>query len=195
MSDRCVLKGNETHSPTQTRTSNCSLRCRRKRAHGRIWRPLRPARTIRARIKHLNSFGIPGIKAGKGGRVPYTFEIISELMIALAVEETGADPTDSAQILKATWDHGISKWARLALSEESAESPVFLKITPQFMSRAWISQTSPRTTINGFQEGKSQDRIFEREIIGATRARKWISFRNLTEDFRVLSAALEQVES
>ena len=152
----------------------------------------------------MNLLGIPGIKAGKGGRIAYTLEIISQLMIALAVEETGADPTDSAQILKATWDHGISKWARLALSEESAENPVFLKITPQFMSRAWISQTSPRTTINGFQQyEEDRDRaegnvkrnsVLEREIIGATRARKWISFRNLTEDFKVLASVLEQVD-
>ena len=151
---------------------------------------------MRARLKHLNLLGLPGIKAGKGQRVAYTLEYISQWLIALLIEETGVDPTVAARLVKETWGHGISDWARLAVDEESEDNHVFLKLRPQLMTGPWVQETSPLATIRaigGFQSTREQGmgNVVEREVIGAVRDRKWICLRDLTADFKVLMASLE----
>lgn len=151
---------------------------------------------MRARLKHLNLLGLPGIKAGKGQRIAYTLEHVSQWLIALLIEETGVDPTVAAGLVKETWGHGMSDWARLAVSEESEQNHVFLKLRPQLMTGPWRNETSPMATvraIGGFQSTREpgMGNVVEREVIGAVRDRKWICLRDLSEDFKVLMAWLE----
>jgi hypothetical protein len=155
---------------------------------------------LRARLKHLNLLGMPGLKVGKGQRIAYSLEQIAQWVIALLIEETGVDPTIAARLVKETWGHGIRDWARLAVSKESEENHVFLKLRPQLMTGPWVHKTSPLASIRsigGFQQYLSApgQRIgnVERELINAVRDRKWICLRDLTVDFEVLIASLEEV--
>lgn len=154
---------------------------------------------LRARLKHLNALGLPGLKVGKGQRIAYSLEQIAQLMVALLIEETGVDPTVAARLVKETWDKGIGDWVRRAVDEESEENHVFLKLRPQLMTGPWVNKESPLATIRaigGFRQhqgppgGPWIDNV-EREIIGALRDRKWISLRDLTADFEVLTTSLD----
>jgi hypothetical protein len=156
---------------------------------------------LKARLKHLNMLGLPGLKVGKGQRVAYSLEHVSQWMICLLIEETGADPTVAARLVKETWGHGIGDWARRAMDEESEDNHVFLKLRPQLMTGPWVHETSPLATIRsigGFQQylsapGERRIGNVERELIGAVRDRKWFSVRDLTADFEVLMASLGEI--
>jgi hypothetical protein len=156
---------------------------------------------LRARLKHLNMLGLPGLKVGKGQRIAYSLEQVAQWMIALLIEETGVDPTAAARLVKETWSNGISDWARRAMDEESEENHVFLKLRPQLMTGPWVHETSPLATIRsigGFQQylsapGGRWIGNVERELIGAVRDRKWICLRDLTADFEVLMASLKEI--
>ena len=124
---------------------------------------------LRARLKHLNMLGLPGLKPGKGQRIFYSLEQVAQWLVALLIEETGVDPTVAASLVKETWSHGIGDWARLALDEASEASHVFLKLRPQLMTGPWMHATSPHATIRaigGFQQ-HADENVVEREVIGA----------------------------
>jgi hypothetical protein len=158
---------------------------------------------LRARLKHLNLLGMPGLKVGKGQRIAYSLEQVAQWMIALLIEETGVDPTVAARLVKETWGHGIGDWARLAVDKKSEENHVFLKLRPQLMTGPWVHETSPLASIRsigGFQQylsapGGRWIGNVERELIGAVRDRKWICLRDLTADFEVLMNSLDGEKS
>ena len=151
---------------------------------------------MRARLKHLNSLGMPGLKVGKGQRIAYSLEQIAQWLVALLIEETGVDPVVAAGLVKETWSHGIGDGTRLAMGEESAENHVFLKLRPQLMTGSWLHETSPLATVRAigvFQQSSGGLANVERELIGAVRDRKWFSVRDLTADFEVLMSSLREV--
>jgi hypothetical protein len=153
---------------------------------------------LKGRLKHLNTRGLPALQVGRGTRISYSLEQISQLLLALLIEETGVDPVVVVRLIKETWNHGIRDWAQLAVNEESKANHVFLKMRPQLMTGPWINETSPLASIRsigGFQQhlsgpGRRIDNV-ERELIGAVRDRKWICLRDLTADFEVLTTSLE----
>ena len=110
---------------------------------------------LRARLKHLNTLGLPGLQPGKGQRIFYSPEQVAQWLVALLIEETGVDPTVAARTVEEFWAHGLSDWTRLAASEESHASHVFLKLRPQLMTGPWLRETSRLATIRaigGFQQ-------------------------------------------
>jgi hypothetical protein len=151
---------------------------------------------LKGRLKHLNTRGLPGLQVGRGARIAYSLAQISQLLLALLIEETGVDPTVAVRLIKETWNHGISDWARLAVSEESKANHVFLKMRPQLMTGSWVHETSPLASIRsigGFQQSSDGLGNVERELIGAVRDRKWICLRDLTADFEVLMSSLQEI--
>ena len=58
-------------------------------------------------------------------------------------------------------------------------------------ARSSLRSTASSNIIDSAAPGDKRIDNLGREIIGAARGRKWVSIRNLTEDFRVLLASLE----
>ena len=168
---------------------------------------------LKARLKHLNLLGLPGLKVGKGQRIFYSLEQISQLMIALLIEETGVDPTVAADLVKRTWGMTIGDWARQAMDEDSRNNHnhVFLQLQPLLMTGPWGKLQNPNYTvrsIGGFKQyreppgrdGEPPRRehrmsLVQHHVMAAVRDRKWICLRDITADFEVLLNSLEGEKS
>jgi hypothetical protein len=159
---------------------------------------------LKARLKHLNALGLPGLKVGKGQRIAYTFEWIAQLMVALLIEETGVDPIVAAKLVKGTWEMSTGDWVRQAADEKSKDNHVFLKLQPLLMTGPWGKLQNPLYTvrsIGGFRQYRySRGRehrmsLVEHHLTEAVRDRRWICLRDLTADFEVLTNSLDGEKS
>ena len=59
---------------------------------------------LRARLKHLNTLGLPGLQVGKGQRIAYSLEQVAQWLVALLIEETGVDPTVAVRLVQGAWE-------------------------------------------------------------------------------------------
>jgi len=64
---------------------------------------LRPV--LRARLRHLRKIGVPELpNVGSGGRVHYTYEQALEMLVAIALENIGQEPSVAKSIAKIAVD-------------------------------------------------------------------------------------------
>jgi hypothetical protein len=155
---------------------------------------------FRARLKHFQRLGLPGIESGKGTRVAYTFDLACQWLVGLMMAEVGVDPVIIVQVVKTHWKF-LEKWIARAIDPSAAENPVFLTLRPRLMSGAWIGgKSDPETLewIGAFQRYdyylKNPDgRPIQRENIAMMLDQEddWLCVRNLTETLTKLQTALK----
>ena len=101
---------------------------------------------FRARLKHFQRLGLPGIEAGKGTRVRYTYDLACQWLIGLMMAEVGVDPILIARIVKTRWEY-LGPWVRRATDSDATENPVFFSLRPRLMSGAWAGERSDPKTL------------------------------------------------
>jgi hypothetical protein len=161
---------------------------------------------LRGRLKHLNQLGLPGLKAGKGARVRYSSEHVSQWLVALLMAELGIDPTVIVRLIKSHWKQ-IRHWVQQATDNESkAGNHIFLTLRPRLMSAAWAKDKHPLDTVpwvGGFRryDYKRRDakgRSIQRENVAMFLDRcseeGWLCTRDLTDDVERLQGYLDAGE-
>jgi hypothetical protein len=96
---------------------------------------------FRARIKHLQRLGLPGLKSGKGARVEYSVEQASQWLLALLLSEAGIEPVDSIKLIHGYWAKFLPWFKRaqdLKKIHTDAGSHVFLTVRPHLMGEPEI---------------------------------------------------------
>jgi hypothetical protein len=127
---------------------------------------------LRARLKHFQRLGLPGLAPGKGKPLLYSRELAVMWLVALVLAETGLDPVLIVKAVKDNWKK-LAPWARKAAEYRAqTESPVFLLARPRAMSGSWeggpvsleldmierYSSAAPRRTDYALEEvNKTQD--------------------------------------
>ena len=155
---------------------------------------------FRARLKHLQRLGLPGIKAGKGARIEYTADQVGRWLIALLMSETGVEPVVTVAAIEQGWK-GLAPWLKQATDNEAlAGNHVYLSARPKLMSGPWARKSDPGSLkwIGAFRRFdyhvKDPDgRPIRREIISTMLDREdglWLCVRNLTAAMIKLQAAL-----
>ena len=92
---------------------------------------------LRARLKHFQRLGLPGLAPGKGKPLLYSRELAAMWLMALVLAETGLDPAIIVKAIKDNWKN-LTPWVRKATEYRAQmESPVFLVARPRAMSGAW----------------------------------------------------------
>lgn len=156
---------------------------------------------LRARLKHFQRLGLPGIKSGKGTRVAYTYDLTCKWLIGLLMAEVGVDPIIIVQVVKARWEF-LEMWIRRATDQSAADNPVFLTLRPRLMSGAWTGGKSNPATLEwigafrryDYHHLKDHDgRPIQRENIAMMLDQEgdWLCARNLTETLTKLQTALK----
>jgi hypothetical protein len=115
-----------------------------ERALGHIFRvdPRRQRSVLRARLKHFQRLGLPGLAPGKGKPLRYSRELASMWLMALALAEIGLDPALIVKAIKSHWKN-LAPWVRRAADYRAqTESPVFLLAKPWAMSGSWLESVS-----------------------------------------------------
>lgn len=92
---------------------------------------------LRARLKHFQRLGLPGLAPGKGKPLLYSRELAAMWLMALVLAETGLDPAIIVKAIKDNWKN-LTPWVRKATEYRAqTESPVFLTARPRMMSGSW----------------------------------------------------------
>jgi hypothetical protein len=157
---------------------------------------------FRARLKHFQRLGLPGIESGKGTRVDYTFPLACQWLIGLMMAEVGVDPIIIVQVVKTRWEF-LEMWIGRAVDPSEAENPVFLTLRPRLMSGAWIGGKSDPATLEwigafrryDYRHLKDRDgRPIQRENIAMMldQEEDWLCVRNLTEALTRLQSTLQR---
>jgi hypothetical protein len=157
---------------------------------------------FRARLKHFQRLGLPGIESGKGTRVAYTYDLACQWLIGLMMAEVGVDPIIIVQVVKTRWEF-LKMWIRRATDTSAAGNPVFLTLRPRLMSGAWTGGKSDPATLEwigafrryDYHHLKDRDGLpIQRENIAMMLDREgdWLCVRNLTETLTKLQAALQR---
>jgi hypothetical protein len=148
---------------------------------------------FRARLKHFQRLGLPGIEAGKGARISYSYEIAAQWLLGLLMAETGVDPTLIVKIIKSRWGY-LGPLVKRATDPDAAENPWFLGLYPRLMSGSWAGGKShPETLkwITMFRRYNRKLKVEREEISTALDRGGWFCARNLTEALVQLQAALQ----
>jgi hypothetical protein len=155
---------------------------------------------MRARLKHLNLLGMPGLKVGKGQRISYSLEHVSQWLVALLLEEAGIDPTEAVRLVNGTWARGGRPAVLAAMDEPGrAVDHIFLVFRPRLMTGLWLKGERPPDTepVLGFlrhwrkdkETGKPVNAV-EEAIAWGVATKTWLCLRDLTVDMRVLTTSL-----
>jgi hypothetical protein len=143
---------------------------------------------LRARIKHLQRLNLVELNLGKKKRAKYSRAQISLWVIALALAETGLDPTLVVNALKNNWRR-IASTIELATSDEAQSGrPYYLYLTPCVLSAAARQKPALSIAIIQLQHPNPYAPVSEqlrqlREVV-AGNSNDWASLYNLT---RILS--------
>ncbi len=173
---------------------------------------------LRARLKHLQRLGLPGLKAGKGTRVRYNDTQAHQWLIAILLIEAFVDPTIAAQVIDKYWTSHLARWIGQAIDypESLMGNPLILCLRPKLMEEIWKAK-SPVPAIEAFRRDDPAQRR-EIEITGGITKLKplegqarlnadnvlhafnkhrgeWICFRDLTELLLQFKAELKKGES
>ena len=138
----------------QHRFGNPSLFLRDGR--GRIGRRIRrqpqvQRGALRARLKHLQRLGLPGLKAGKGTRVRYNDMQAHQWLIAILLIEAFVDPTIAAQVIHQYWTSHLARWIGQAVDDPESllGNHLLLCLRPKLMEEIWRAQIA-RAAIEAF---------------------------------------------
>jgi hypothetical protein len=150
---------------------------------------------FRARLKHFQRLGLPGIESGKGTRIAYSADVARQWLVGLLMAEIGVDPILIVGIVKSRWDY-LTPWLRRATEPGAAENPVFLGLRPRLMSGAWAGgKADPKTMewISAFRRLTKNPNTgkWEETISPALDREGWYCVRNLTEALTKLQAGLQ----
>lgn len=158
---------------------------------------------LRGRLKRLLVLGLPPAGRGKGSRHLYSWEEVTQLAIALLLEDANVDPVAVVPALEHTWRHVANK-VRLA-ADCPATNPMMLTIRLRAVSGPWRTgdpvSAMPWITIaqriderararhrkHGFQD-ESDNVLMQinRNEPG------WVATTNLTAALSTLQAALHE---
>jgi hypothetical protein len=151
---------------------------------------------FRARLKHFQRLGLPGIESGKGTRISYSYEIACQWLVGLLMAEVGVDPILIVKIIKTRWEY-LGPRVKRATDSDAAENPWFLGLYPRLMSGSWAGgKSDPETLkwITMFQRYNRKLKVEREEISTALDRGGWLCVRNLTEALTKLQAALQTWE-
>jgi hypothetical protein len=153
---------------------------------------------FRARLKHFQRLGLPGIESGKGTRIGYSYEIACQWLIGLLMAEAGVDPILIVRIVKTRWEYLGPRVKRATDADAVAAekpNPWCLGLYPKLMSGSWAGgKSDPKTLewITMFQRYNRKLKVEREEISTALdRGGEWICVRNLTEMLTKLQTALQ----
>lgn len=177
-----------------------------------------PRGALRARLKHLQRLGLPGLKAGKGTRVLYNDMQAHQWLIAILLIEAFVDPSIAAQVIHQYWKSHLARWIGQAVADPESlmGNPLILCLRPKLMKEIWQAK-SPVPAIEAFRRDDPAQRR-EIEITGGITKLKplegqarlnadnvlhafnkhrgeWICFRDLTELLLQFKAELKKGES
>ncbi len=158
---------------------------------------------LKGRLKHLNALTVPELRVGRGTRLLYSLEQSTMWLVALLVQETGADPVVAAEAVKRHWERSLSFTVRSAMDEKSrGGNHVYLTLTPTVMTGAWASERHPLETIATVGYFRDKQEIHGRQarnvalhLERATERRTWLSVRDLTADFEISLSRLDEEKS
>ena len=160
---------------------------------------------LRARLKHLNLLGMPGLKVGKGQRISYSLEHVSQWLVALLLEEVGIDPTEAYRLVTGTWEDGLKSSVLAATDEPRREvDHIFLVFRPRLMTGLWLKGERPpdMEPVLGFLRHWRKDKetgkpvnAAEEAIAWGVKTKTWLCLRDLTVDMEVLTASLDGEKS
>jgi hypothetical protein len=154
---------------------------------------------LKGRLKHLNSLGLPGVRARKGSRIAYSGEHIAQWLVALLLEEAGIDPAVATTLIQAAWDKWIWRDVQQALDKDDEENKkgnhVFLTIKPHLMTGLWAKEkhsldTSPSLACFRHRTPHGSNNL-EMFVNWAVEKREWRCMRDLTADCEVLMTSLD----
>jgi hypothetical protein len=91
---------------------------------------------LRGRLKHFSRLGLPGLEPGKGKKITYTRELVSQWLVALLLAEVGLDPVIIVQAIKSNWKNLAPMVVKATEPRAQRESRVFLVVKPRLMSRS-----------------------------------------------------------
>jgi hypothetical protein len=154
---------------------------------------------LRGRLKHFQQLGLPGLEAGKGARVRYSQEQVTQWLLALLMTELGIDPTVVIELIQRYWKT-ISPWVRQATDKQSrAGNPIFLTLRPRLMTGPWGEPKHPLETIGRFGKFRRYDyklpiRRENVEMFLDHPEDGWLCTRNLTDDLIRLQTHLDRAE-
>jgi hypothetical protein len=156
---------------------------------------------LRARLKHLNLLGMPGLKVGKGQRISYSTENISQWLVALLLEEAGIDPTEAYRLVKGSWEQGTKSAVLAAMVPPRWDwDHIFLVFRPRLMTDLWAKGARPPDAepvlgvLRHWRKGEDGKLVsaVEEAIAWGTKTKTWLALRDLTVDMETLMASLEE---
>ena len=154
---------------------------------------------LRARLKHLNLLGMPGLKVGKGQRISYSLEHVSQWLVALLLEEAGIDPTEAYRLVKGSWEHGTKSAVLAAMDEPRREEDhIFLVFRPRLMTDLWAKGARPPDAepvlgvLRHWRKGEDGKLVsaVEEALKWGLKTKTWVCLRDLTVDMETLMASL-----
>jgi hypothetical protein len=74
---------------------------------------------FRARLKHFQRLGLPGVEAGKGSRINYTEEQAEQLLFASILSQMNIDPARATRLIKKHWARFFYVWVRRAVDNDA----------------------------------------------------------------------------
>lgn len=152
---------------------------------------------FRARLKHFQRLGLPGIKVGKGARVAYSEEHVAQLLVGLFLSEAGIDPTAAIAVIKQHWKF-LALWVKRATDDEAAAgNPVYLSLRPRLMGGVTAEWLGGFRRFDHHVKDKT-GRPIKRDNVAMMLERGdagWLCVRNLSAALIKLRAALPKSET
>jgi hypothetical protein len=158
---------------------------------------------LRGRLKRLLVLGLPPGGPGTGSRRLYSWEEVTQLGIALLLEDADVEPVAVVRALQNTWRHLANK-VRLA-ADCPTDNPMMITIRLTAVSGPWRTgdplSAMPWITIERRIDERAKARYrkhgFKDEsdnvLMQIDRDKPgWVATRNLTADLRRLQAALHE---
>jgi hypothetical protein len=89
---------------------------------------------FRARLKHFQRLGLPGLEAGKGARINYTSEQAEQMLLATLLSQMNVDPVVAVSLIKRYWHKHFDRWVKRSINAESrGGNPIFLALHLRLM--------------------------------------------------------------